>query len=147
VWFPEPVAARECTTVDAGVELLRDAVPEVRDLIVRAESPERRAGRSRLGIRRQPPRDEFGGVRVEVWGWQGAVRTSIVYGVIERPAVAAGTALAVGAARLGGLVRSIGLRVDHGGVRSAGATFEAPTFLAELARRGVKAAAFEGAQR
>ncbi len=147
VWFPEPVAARECTPVDLGVEVVRGALPEVRDITMRAESPGRNDGRARLGIGRGPAVDEFGGARVEVWGWHGGVRTSIVYGVIERPAIAAGTTLAVSAARLSGLIASIGLRVDLGGVRSAGATFEAPTFLAELARRGVKVAAFEGAQR
>lgn len=144
VWLPEPLAARECTPIAAGVELLRGAVPEARDVTVRAEPPARRARSNGLG--RRAADAEFGGARVEVWGWRGGVRSSIVYGVIERPAIAAGTTLAVSAACLGGLVPSIGLRAEHGGVHATGATFEAPAFLAELARRGVKAAAFEGAQ-
>ena len=151
VWFPEPVAARECTPADIGAELLRGAVPEARDIVTRAESPTRRATRTRIGsgigVGRRPPSEEFGGARVEVWGWRDGVRTSIVYGVIERPAIATGTALAVSAARLGGLVPAVGLRVDLGGVRSMGASFDAPTILDELARRGVKAASFEGARR
>ena len=144
VWLPEPVAARECTAIDGGVELLRDAVPEARDLMVRAEAPERRSPRSGLG--RRSGREEFGGARVEVWGWRGGTRTSIVYGVIERPAVAAGTTLAVAAARLGGLLPSVLLCAPRGGVRAVGATFVPERFLAELARRGVKAATFEGAE-
>lgn len=144
VWFPEPIAARECTSVDGGVELLRGAVPEARDVTVRAEEPTR-VSRGRA-LRARRPGDEFGGARVEVWGWRDGARTSLVYGAIERPAIAAGTTLAVSAARLAGLLPSIGLRVEHGGVRSVGATFESVPFLAELAHRGVKAAAFEGAR-
>lgn len=144
VWFPEPIAARECTAVDGGVELLRGAVPEARDITVRAEEPSR-GSRSRT-FRARRPGDEFGGVRVEVWGWRAGVRTSVVYGAIERPAIAAGTTLAVSAARLAGLLPSIGVRAERGGVRSIGATLEPASFLAELAHRGVKAAAFEGAR-
>lgn len=144
VWFPEPVAARECVVVDGGIELLRLAVPEARTITVRAEEPPRQPRST--GVRRSRPEDEFGGARVEVWGWRGDLRCSIVYGAIERPAVAAGTVLAVSAARLAGLVPAIGLRAEHGGVRSVGEAFGARTFLAELAHRGVKAAAFEGAR-
>lgn len=144
VWFPEPIAARECTAVDGGVELIRGAVPEARDVTVRAEDPS--AGHRRRVLGRGRTGDEFGGARVEVWGWREGVRTSVVYGAIERPAIAAGTTLAVSAARLAGLLPSIGLRVDRGGVRAVGATFAPAAFLAELARRGVKAAAFEGAR-
>ncbi|MFO7591087.1 MAG: hypothetical protein R6X23_09335 [Acidimicrobiia bacterium] len=144
VWLPEPVAVRECTSIAAGVELLQSTVTEARDITVRAEAPPRRVPSRRFGKRTAA--SEFGGARVEVWGWQGGVRTSIVYGVIERPAIAAGTALAVSAARLSGLIPSIGLRTEHGGARAMSATFDAGSVLAELARRGVKAAAFEGAR-
>lgn len=144
VWLPEPLAVRECTSIAAGVELLRMAVPEAREITVRAEAPPRRVPNRRFG--RPAAATEFGGTRVEVWGWRGEARTSIVYGVIERPAIAAGTALAVSAARLAGLIPAIGLRTERGGVRAMSATFDAASTLAELARRGVKAAAFEGAR-
>jgi len=143
VWFPDPVGARECVTVAAPVETLHDAVPTVQRAIVRAAdvpAPKRRV----FGSRR--PRDEeWGAARVEVWGSRGGAREGVVYGVIEHPAVAAGTVLAVAAARIAGLLPEVRLRVDEPGARGLGALVEPPPFLAELARRGVKAAAFEGA--
>jgi len=143
VWFPEPIGARECEAVATGVELLRDALPEVRHASVRfGEPPVRHA--SHALITRRALDDGWGGARIEVWGWKGRVREAIVYGVIERPAVAAGTVLAVTAARLAGLLPQVTLRTETGGVRSLGATVGPPAFLAELARRGVKAATFEG---
>ena len=42
----------------------------------------------------------WGSTRVEVWGWRGQARESMVYGLIDRTAIAAGTVLAVTAARL-----------------------------------------------
>ena len=81
---------------------------------------------------------------MEVWGWRGRVRDTIVYGVIERPAVAAGTVLAVTTARLGGLLPAVELRDASPGARALGAIVDPARFLGELARRGVKAAVFEG---
>ena len=71
-------------------------------------------------------------------------RESIVYGVIEHPAVAAGTVLAVAAARLAGLLPGIELLREPVGASGLGTLVEPTSFLAELARRGVKAATFEG---
>jgi len=143
VWFPDPIGARECEVVAPGVELLRDALPEVRHASVRfGEPPVRNAARALVA--RRPLDDGWGGARIEVWGWKGRERASIVYGVIERPAVAAGTVLAVTTARLAGLVPQVTLRTQKGGARALGAMVDPPAFLAELARRGVKAAAFEG---
>jgi hypothetical protein len=143
VWFPEPIGARECEVVAPGVELLRDALPEAHHASVRfGEPPVRHAARALVA--RQPLDDGWGGARIEVWGWKGRERAAIVYGVIERPAVAAGTVLAVTAARLAGLLPQVTLRAEKGGVRALGAMVDPPAFLAELARRGVKAAAFEG---
>jgi len=143
VWFPEPIGARECEVVAPGVELLRDALPEVRHASVRYGEPPVRSASQALVTRRAID-DGWGGARVEVWGWKGRARQAIVYGVIERPAVAAGTVLAVTAARLAGLLPHVTLRTQTGGVRSLGAAVDPAPFLAELARRGVKAAAFEG---
>jgi hypothetical protein len=93
---------------------------------------------------RQPVDDGWGATRVEVWGWRGEARESIVYGVIERPAVAAGTVLAVTAARLAGALPAVTFSTDPVGARGLGTLVDPAPFLAELARRGVKAAAFEG---
>jgi hypothetical protein len=79
-----------------------------------------------------------------VWGWRDGVRDALVYGVIERPGVAAGTVLAVTAARVAGRLIDVRLRDPGPGSRGLGALVEPAPFLAELARRGVKAAAFEG---
>jgi hypothetical protein len=67
-----------------------------------------------------------------------------VYVVIEPAAVAAGMVLAVATARVAGLLPEIRLRTSTPGSRGLGALVEPAPFLAELARRGVTAAAFEG---
>jgi hypothetical protein len=143
IWFPDPVGARECEVVAPGVELLRDAVPGLRRATVRiGDVPVRRAGIALLT--RRPLDDGWGAARVEIWGWRGAARETVVYGVIERPAVAAGTVLAVSTACLAGLLPGIDVRVDAPGACALGAAVDPAAFLGELARRGVKAAVFEG---
>jgi hypothetical protein len=142
VWFPDPVGARECEPVADGIGLLLRTFPSVRRATVRlGEPPPRRVtwpGRRGLD-------DGWGAARVELWGWRGMVRESMVYGVIDRTAVAAGTVLAVAAARLAGITPGLGARDGPAaGVHGLGALVEPVPFLAELARRGVKAAVFEG---
>ena len=82
-------------------------------------------------------------MRVEAWGWRGTARTSVVYGVIERTAVAAGTVLGVTGACLAGAIPGLST-LPAMGAFGLGAVVEPVPFPAELARRGVKAAAFEG---
>jgi hypothetical protein len=141
VWFPDPVGARECLTVATGIQLLHDAVPGVTRATVRAAEPPRR---QRAFAARRRAVDGWGAARVEVWGWRDRVRDALVYGVIERPGVAAGTVLAVAAARVAGQLIDVRLREPGPGSRGLAALVEPAPFLAELARRGVKAAAFEG---
>jgi hypothetical protein len=141
VWFPDPVGARECVTVATGVQLLHDAVTRVTRATVRAAEAPRR---SRAFPLRRRGVDDWGAARVEVWGWRDGVRDALVYGVIERPGVAAGTVLAVATARVAGRLTDVRLREPGPGSRGLGALVEPAPFLAELARRGVKAAAFEG---
>jgi hypothetical protein len=140
IWYPDPVGARECELVATGIELLVAANPG--------------AGRvtSRLGVPptrrftppgRRDPGAAWGAVRVEAWGWRGPARTSVVYGVIERTAVAAGTVLGVTAAWLAGVLPAVASSPAPGAY-GLGAVVDPIAFLAELARRGVKAAAFEG---
>ena len=143
VWFPDPVGARECEIVAPGVELLRDSVPGLRRATVSlGEPPVRRASAALL--RRRAIDDGWGAARVEVWGWTRPRRETVVYGVIERPAVAAGTVLAVTAAWLAGLLPELDRDPVTPGARALGAVVDPAAFLSELARRGVKAAAFEG---
>jgi hypothetical protein len=144
VWFPDPVGARECEVAAAGASALLQAVPDAERVTVRVdEAPVRSAARALMT--RKPHDSGWGAARVEVWGWLGDERVPVVYGVIERTAVAAGTVLGVAAARLAGLLPAVNLRADAAaGARGLGALVEPAPFLAELARRGVKAAKFEG---
>jgi hypothetical protein len=139
IWFPDPVAARECELVATGVELLVAANPGAGSVT------------ARLGVPvvhwftppgRRDPGAGWGAVRVEAWGWQGTARTSVVYGVIERTAVAAGTVLGVTGAWLAGALAD--LSPAPAGAHGLGAVVDPVRFLAELSSRGVKAAAFEG---
>ncbi|HEX9506187.1 MAG TPA: hypothetical protein VGA62_09305 [Acidimicrobiia bacterium] len=146
VWFPDPVGARECELVATGVELLVSSTPGVGRVTARLGVPA--TGRFFPAGRFTPPgrRDPgaaWGAVRVEAWGWQGATRASIVYGVIERTAVAAGTVLGVVAAGLAGALPTIVAEAAPGAC-GLGTMVKPVPFLAELSRRGVKAATFEG---
>jgi hypothetical protein len=140
IWFPEPVGAREGEVVATGVDLLARAKPEVSRITARLGEPPPR--RLPLPGRRDPGL-AWGSVRVELWGRQGATRTSVVYGVIERTAVAAGTVLGVTAAWLAGARPEVA-EAPASGAFGLGAVVKSVPFLAELAHRGVKAATFEG---
>ena len=153
IWFPDPVGARECELVATGVDLLVDANPGVERATVRLGVPshrlrarrlpaEPRAGgshRLHVAIRAR----DWGAVRAEAWGQRGPTRAAVVYGVIEQTAVAAGTVLGVTAGWLAGALPE--LAAAEPGASGLGRVVEPLPFLAELARRGVKAAAFEGA--
>ena len=137
VWFPEPIGARDCRTVTGATALLVDAFPDVARIGVQLGEPPKRAR-----LRRRFGDDgEWGAARVEVWGRRDGSFDCTVYGVVERTAVAAGAALAVVAARLAGALEP---RLDRPGVHGLGALLDPVPFLAELAQRGVRAAAFEG---
>ena len=90
-------------------------------------------------LRRPHPEGGVGAVRVEVRGRRGSGRDVAVLGSMDRPGVAAGAVAALAAAWIGD--------AQLGGPGASGlAPRVAPVpFLAELARRGVKAASFVGA--
>lgn len=141
VWFPDPVGSKECQLVDVGVDLLVDGFPGLERASVRFESPP--PERRHLIPGGGPGDDGWAAARVEVSGRRGVGWETLVYGVVERTAVAAGTVLAVTAAHLAGALAV-------GDAPAPGATGLAPAvdpvaFLAELGTRGVRAAAFEGA--
>ena len=141
IWYPDPVGARECELVATGVELLVSANPGAGRVTARLGVPP--AKRFTPPGRRDPGAG-WGAVRVEAWGWRGTARTSVVYGVIERTAVAAGTVLGVTGRVVGRRAARRSRRRRSPG-RAAWARWSEPVpFLAELAHRGVKAAAFEG---
>jgi hypothetical protein len=137
VWFPDPIGARDCSMVTGGVALLVDAFPKVpRISVLLGEPPKRTWLRRRFG-----DDGEWGAARVEVWGAGDDGYDCLVYGVVDRTAIAAGTTLAVSALLLGG---GLGARVERPGVHGLAALVEPTNFLAELATRGVRAAVFEG---
>jgi hypothetical protein len=140
IWFPDPVGGRECELVATGVELLVAANPGAVRITARLGIP---ALRRFTPPGRRDPGAEWGAVRAEAWGWRGTARTSVVYGVIERTGVAAGTVLGVTAAWLAGALPDVATPAEAGAF-GLGAVVRPVPFLAELARRGVKAAAFEG---
>jgi hypothetical protein len=148
IWFPDPVGARECELVGAGVEQIVAAIPGLRRATVRLGLPHtpRVSLPGPLGAMMRARHDPclgWGAVRAEVWGTRDGARTTLVYGVIERTAVAAGTVLGVSAAWLAGALPALG-PLPEAGVHGLGGVAAPVPFLGELARRGVKAAAFEG---
>jgi len=140
VWFPDPIGARECERVAGGIWCLAEGFPDASRISVRLANPD--AG-ARCRFSRRQDDASWGATRVEVWGRQGSRRSSIVYGVVERTAIAAGTTLAVSTLALVGLVPDLP-PVNVPGVHGLAASVEPVPMLAELARRGVKAAIFEG---
>lgn len=140
-WFPDPIGARDCYRAALPDALL--LVPAF-DSVSRVTSRVSGTRRDRLTARLPMlwpthPEGGPGAVRVEVRGRIDGVGTTLVLGAVDRPAVAAGAVVAVAA-----------LSVLEGTVRRPGAAGLAELvatvpFLAELDRRGVRAAVFEGA--
>jgi saccharopine dehydrogenase-like NADP-dependent oxidoreductase len=141
VWFPDPMRGVDCYR--AGLPdalLLVPAFPDARRVTARLGANRRDRLTSWLPMLRPPhPEGGPGAVRVEVRGTQGAAREVRVLGAVDRPAVGAGAVAAVAA----------WWAVDRRFVRpgAAGLAVLLPDtvpFLAELSRRGVRAAVFEG---
>ena len=139
-WFPDPVGGQDCYRAAVpDALLLVPAFPGVERVTARMGATRRDRLTARLPMLRKPhPEGMVGAVRVELRGARGPQRDVLVYGAMDRPAVAAGTVAAIAAVTLaGGEAR----RVGAGGLAEL---VEPAPFLAELARRGVKAAAFSG---
>lgn len=140
-WFPDPVGAQDCyRAARPEALLLAPAFPGVARVTARMAATRRDRLTARLPMLRRPhPEGGPGAIRVEVRGRQGDGRQVRVLGAMDRPAVAAGAVAAVTAvAVLEGAV----LRPGAAGLAEL---VEPIPFLTELARRGVKAAVFEGA--
>ena len=142
VWFPDPICAVDCYR--AGLPdalLLVPAFPGVTRVTARLGANRRDRFTAWLPMLRPPhPEGGPGAVRVEVRGRRGQARDVRVLGAVDRPAVAAGAVAAVAAAWAA--------EGRLSGAGAAGLAVMVPDtvpFLAELARRGVKAAVFEGA--
>jgi saccharopine dehydrogenase-like NADP-dependent oxidoreductase len=143
-WFPDPVGGQDCYR--AGLPdalLLVPAFPGVSRVTARVAATRRDRMTSVLPMLRRPhPEGEVGAIRVEVRGHRAGARVISVLGAIDRPAIAAGAVAALSAIWAGtGRLR----RAGAGGL--AEMLPEPAPFLAELARRGVKTAVFEGGGR
>lgn len=140
-WFPEPVGALDCYRAALPDPLvLVPAFPGVARVTARVGASRRDRLTARLPMLRRPhPEGTLGALRVEVRGRRGVVTDSMVLGALDRTAVAAGTVAAVAA-----LHASRGL-MNEGAGGLAELVADPVPFLQELARRGVRAAAFDSA--
>jgi hypothetical protein len=143
VWFPDPVGGVDCyrAAVPDPVLLARALPTVVRATARVAAAPLGRLAAHvpiRPALRRRPAEGGLGAFRVEMRGRRNGTHDVEAYGAVDRPAVASGTVAAVAciAAVTGGLGR-----FGAGGLGEVGETVP---LLAELARRGVKAAVFAG---
>jgi len=139
-WFPDPIGAQDCYRAalpDALV--LVPAFPGIRRVTARVSATRRDRLTARLPMLWPThPEGGPGAVRVELRGVRGTTRDVVVLGAMDRPAVAAGAVAAVAVqAVVGGLMR-------RPGAAGLAELVEPLPFLTELARRGVRAAVFEG---
>jgi len=138
-WFPDPIGGQDCYRAAlADALLLVPAFPGVARVTARVGATRRDRLTARLPMLWPThPEGGPGAVRVEVRGRRGGATDTVVYGAMDRPAVAAGAVGAI-AAKLAG----------EGGLRRSGAAglaelVEPVPFLAELKHRGVRAAVFQ----
>ncbi|CAN5849687.1 hypothetical protein BH24ACT3_BH24ACT3_17140 [soil metagenome] len=139
-WFPDPIGAEDCyrAALPDGY-LLVPAFPGVVRVTARLGANRRDRFSARLPMLRPPhPEGGPGAVRAEVRGRRGNGRVVQVLGAMDRPAVAAGAVAALAAVWAG-----TG-RLTRVGAAGLAELVEPLPFLTELARRGVKAAVFEG---
>jgi hypothetical protein len=139
VWFPDPIAARDCYRAALpDALLLAPEFPGVQRVTARLAATRRDRLTARLPMLRRPHTDGGpGAVRVEVRGRTPGGHDVVVMGSMDRPAVAGGAVAALAA-----------LGVARGSARRTGAAglagmFDPLPFLAELAERGVRCAIFD----
>ena len=139
-WFPDPIGPQDCYRAELPDALvLVPAFPGIRRVTSRVSATRRDRLTARLPM--LWPTDPEGGpgaVRVEVRGRLDGRGSVVIYGAMDRPAVAAG---AVAAVACRSIVDGSMLRTGAAGLAGS---VDSVAFLSELARRGVRAAVFEG---
>lgn len=132
-WFPDPVAALDCYRgALAEPLLLVPAFPDARRVTARLAASRRDRALAPFPVLLPPPSEGgLGAVRVELRGDLGGRRHSVVYGALDRPAVAAAAVAAVAALHVG---------AGRPGVAGLASLGDPLPMLRELARRGVRAA-------
>ena len=140
-WFPEPVGGQDCYRAAlADGLLLVPAFSGIQRVTARLAATRRDRLTARLPMLLPPhPEGVLGAVRVEIRGRRGSASDVLVLGAMDRPGVAAGAVAAVAAIRVASDPEQ---RFGAFGLAEASNPLEA---LSDLARRGVKAAVFEGA--
>ncbi len=140
-WFPEPVEAADCYRAAlADPLLLIRAHPNVERITARMAATRRDRLTMHLPMLRRPhPEGLLGAVRVELRGVANGRQLDVVVGCAERPAVAAGAVAATAVTEL--------LQADENdfGARGLAEWFDAPSFLRELRKRGLRPEVFVGA--
>jgi hypothetical protein len=138
-WFPDPIGGRDCyrAALPDALLLVRE-LPGLERVTARLAANRRDRVTARLPMLRRPhPDGGPGAVRVEVRGERGGARHVVVYGAMDLPAVAAGAVAAQAAMAIaGGTARA--------GAAGLASIPDPLPLLVDLARRGVKAAAFDG---
>ncbi|HEX3542316.1 MAG TPA: saccharopine dehydrogenase NADP-binding domain-containing protein [Acidimicrobiales bacterium] len=140
-WFPDPVGGADCyRAARPDALLLVPAFPGVKRVTARMAATRRDRLTAWMPMLRPPhPEGMLGAVRVEIRGLRGAGHDAEVYGALDRPALAAGTVASVAA------TWAADGRLSRPGAGGLAELIEEPVpFLQELARRGVRAAVFEG---
>jgi len=140
-WFPDPIGAADCYRAAlADPVLLAPSFPSAVRITSRLAATRRDRLTGRLPMLRPPhPEGGPGAVRVEVRGRRGDASEIVVLGAMDRPAVAAGAVSALAAVEAGGH------RLRRPGAGGLAELVDPLPMLTELARRGVKAAVFDGA--
>lgn len=137
-WFPDPIGGADCYRAELpDALLLVPAFPGVGRVTARLAATRRDRLTSRLPMLRPPhPEAGIGAVRVEVQGRGDDGIVAHILGSMDRPGIAGGAVAAITAVEIGA-----GRARRHGAAGLAELVDPKP-FLAELARRGVKAARF-----
>ncbi len=137
-WFPDPIGGADCYRAELpDALLLVPAFPGVGRVTARLAATRRDRLTARLPMFRPPhPEGGLGALRVEVRG-RGPEGIDVqILGAMDRPGVAGGAVTALTA------VEVAAGRALRTGAWGLAALLEPKPFLAELARRGVKAARF-----
>jgi hypothetical protein len=142
LWFPEPVAARDCYRAAlADALLLVPSFPDATRITSRMSATRRDRLTARFPMLRPPhPEGRSGAVRVELRGRREGMQEVAVVGVSERTAVGAAAVAATAAAW------TINGRFPAGAAGLA-ALVEPRAFLADLMDRGIRVFSFDGQPR
>jgi hypothetical protein len=146
-WFPDPIGGRDCYRAELAEPLLLvDAVPGVQRVTARLAASRLDRALVPFPVLVGPPVEgRPGAIRVEVRGPREGARETLVYGVLDRPSVAAAAVAAVAALWIaGGTAAWPDAEEPFTGAHGLGVLRQPVWFLRELARRGVRAATFVG---